>query len=279
MRAPIIGIACGIETLELPGFGPLRHHAVFERYVEGLLAVVDAVPISILAVGRLGRAGAEEVARHHVRLLDGLVLPGAASHVAGELYGAADRDPSLRDPDRDATVMPLVRAALRVGVPILGICRGMQELNVALGGTLDPALHESPGRRDHRSRRDLPFAERYNPAHPLRVRPGGWIERELHAQGHTAEALRVSSLHTQGVDRLGQGVVAEAWADDGTVEAIRVEGAPALAVGVQWHIEWHVDTTPLHAILLGAFGRACAERAQRRPDDPGLEAVAAGGAG
>lgn len=266
MPAPIVGIACSFESLSLPGFGPLRHHAVYERYVEGLLARVEASPVLIPAVARMRSASAEELARDYVTVLDGLLLPGAVSNVGMELYGEerAQQAAAERDPDRDATVMPLIRAALEEGVPIFGICRGMQELNVALGGTLNPALHETPGRRDHRSPKDRPLLERYGPAHGLRVRAGGWIEREANRCGLPIEGLRVNSLHGQGVEDLGHGVVAEAWADDGTIESIRVESAEALAVGVQWHVEWHVEVTRLHAILLESFGRACEARAVRR---------------
>jgi putative glutamine amidotransferase len=261
MGSPIVAIACSFERFELPGFGVLAHHAVFERYVDGPLSVIDAAPVLIPAVGR-ARGGA--FAEAYVPLIDGLILPGGASHVAPELYGApsAAVDPSGRDPDRDATVLPLIRASLRAGVPVLGICRGMQELNVALGGTLIPAVHDVPGRRDHRSRKDRSFPERYEAAHRLRVAAGGWLERELATAGLAADDLSVNSLHSQGVDRLGDGVVAEAWADDGTVEAVHVAKAPALALGVQWHLEWHAET-PLHATLWRAFGRACEERARR----------------
>lgn len=265
MTAPIIGIVCTLESLDIPGFGPLRHHAVFSRYLEGLLTHVDASPILIPAVGRSGQSSAEVLAVNYTRLVDGLFLPGAVSNVAPELYGGdyVEDDPAKLDHDRDATVMPLIRAALRAGVPILGACRGMQELNVALGGTLTRAVHEVPGRRDHRSRKDRPFLERYHAAHPLRLASDGLIEREMLARGHDTDDLSVNSLHAQAVDRLGRGVVVEAWADDGTIEAIRVENAPGMALGVQWHIEWHTKSTPLHATLLDAFGRACTARAER----------------
>lgn len=262
MVSPIVALACSFERFELPGFGALAHHAVFERYIDGPLSVLDVSPVLIPAVGR-GRGAA--FANDYAASIDGLILPGGASHVAPALYGAlgAPADPSSLDPDRDATTLPLIRASLRAGVPVLGICRGMQELNVALGGTLTPAVHDVPGRRDHRSRKDLPFHERYAAAHPLCVAPGGWLARELAEASLAADGLRVNSLHSQAVDRLGDGLVAEAWADDGTIEAIHVANAPALAFGVQWHVEWHAET-PLHAALWRAFGQACAQRARQR---------------
>lgn len=258
---PVIGLLCSSEDMELPGFGRLRHHAVFERYVEGLVSIVDAVPMLIPAMGELPAERAAAI----VSRLDGVVLPGAATDVAPELYGAepAPEASGQRDRARDGTALPLIRAALGSGVPLLGICRGMQELNVACGGTLLQAVHGRAGRRDHRSRRELPLARRYGPAHPLRLVAGGWIDRELASRGVDRDALLVSSLHGQAVERPGRSVVVEGWADDGTVEAIRVEGAPALAIGVQWHIEWHTET-PLHAALLDAFGRACGARSAAR---------------
>lgn len=260
MGFPVIAVVCSYEHFELPGFGMLPHHAVYERYLDGLLEILDVSPILIPSVGRTHGAGAAAFAADCVSMIDGLLLPGGSSNVAPELYGGGTAQAGgTRDPNRDATVMPLILACLRAGVPILGICRGMQEINVALGGTLNPAVHETPGRRDHRSRRERPFVERYDAAHPLRVAADSWMEGELSAAGIRLDDLRVNSLHGQSVERLGRRVVVEATADDGTIEAIRIEDAAALAFGVQWHLEWHVETL-LHATLLRAFGRACEQR-------------------
>lgn len=261
---PVVGIVCSLEAFAVPGWGVLPHHAVYEQYVRGMLARLPISPILIPAVGGLLVGGGEAYASSCMRFLDGLVLPGGGSHVDPTLYGARrDVGGGDRDLDRDATVMPLIRGALAAGVPLMGICRGMQELNVALGGSLIPAVHEGEGRRGHRTKKDVPFRDRYDVAHPLRVSTGGWLDRTLAAAGVPTGTLHVNSLHSQAVERLGDGVVAEAWADDDTVEAIRVEGVPALAFGVQWHLEWHVET-PLHAALIEAFGRAVHERARPR---------------
>lgn len=253
----------------MPGFGVLPHHAVYERYVDGLMENVAASPLLIPAVGGRHRQDADAYAADCVALLDGLVFPGGSSHVAPELYGdTSGPDSGERDSERDSTTLPLIRAALAAGVPILAICRGMQELNVALGGTLEQRVHDLPGRRDHRSRKDVPFAERYHPAHPLRLASDSWMERTLRARGVPTDDLTVNSLHNQAVASLGEGVVAEAWADDGTIEAIRVDGCPALALGLQWHVEWHTDS-PLYAALWHAFGQACEGRAAARRDRGG----------
>lgn len=263
MGSPLVAIVCSLERFELQGFGILPHHAVYERYVEALIECSDVSPLLIPSLGLRARATA--MAADCVSRIDGLLLPGGASNVAPELYGAhtPEVDTHERDHDRDATALTLIRACLSAGVPMLGICRGMQEINVALGGTLSPAVHELPGRRDHRSRKERPFAERYAPAHPVSVARGGWLEHELEASRVPTDDLTVNSLHGQAVDRLGQGVVAEASADDGTIEAIRVEEARALALGVQWHVEWHTHH-PLHATVLKAFGNACQRRAAAR---------------
>lgn len=263
MKEPLLlGVVCDLETVTLPGFGPLPHHVVFERYLEGLLAVVDAAPVLVPALAR-HRVVEGAVARRYLASLDGLVCPGGASNVHPARYGAPHAE-AATDVARDGTAIPLLALAVEAGVPVLGICRGMQELNVALGGTLAAAVHEIPGRRDHRSRRELPFEERYRPAHPLRVVAGGWLDRMCAHADVDARSLSVNSLHAQAVDTLGRGVVVEATADDGTVEMIRVEGSSALAIGVQWHLEWHVAEARLHRAILQAFGEACASRASDR---------------
>jgi len=255
-KRPLVLVSCSVETMDLPGFGPLRHQAVFERYVEALRSAFDC---TVLLMPALADAGAQ--IPHYVAIADGALLTGAASNVQPHLYGdPVPEEPGRTDPDRDATTLPFVRAAVAAGVPLLGICRGMQEINVAFGGTLHRRVHELAGFRDHRGRKDLPFPDRYRPAHRVRPRLGGWLQKILTRRGIDASVLEVNSLHGQGVDRLGRGVVAEALSEDGLVEAIRLPDAPALALGVQWHNEWYVDTTPLHRALFEEFAAACRKR-------------------
>jgi putative glutamine amidotransferase len=193
--------------------------------------------------------------------LDGLLLPGSPSNIDPRHYEQGPPDlESLLDPERDATTLPLIRAAIEQGVPIFAICRGFQELNVALGGTLWRKVHEAPGHADHRENPEHPLEQQYAPAHELRLE-GPWL-RAL--AGGASEPIRVNSLHGQGVRELAPGLRVEARAPDGLIEAASLPAAPALTFGVQWHPEWQVMTHDLSPALFAAFGAAARERARKR---------------
>src|SRR6185312_15867856 len=149
--------------------------------------------------------------------------------------------------------------AVAAGVPVFGICRGFQEMNVAFGGTLHQRVHEVPGLMDHRDDESLPLEEQYGPAHEVSLEPGGLL-RQLAG----VERVRVNSLHSQGVERLGGDLAVEARAPDGLVEAFRVKSAPRFAIAVQWHPEWRVMSNTFSRALFAAFGAASLERAQTR---------------
>jgi putative glutamine amidotransferase len=173
------------------------------------------------------------------------------SNVAPAQYEDTGSDCPPLDPDRDATTLPLIRLALAVGMPMLAICRGLQELNVALGGSLHAQLHRVLGRHDHRAPAGQPHEVQYAPRHPVRLAPGGLLA------GLTPEAeIMVNSLHGQAIDRLGAGLLVEATAFDGTIEAIRVADAKSFALGVQWHPEWRFAEEPLSQALFAAFTAA-----------------------
>lgn len=247
---PLVGLAACVKAVVGEG---LKFHATPEPYVLAVAEGAGALPVLLPALDRHDP---------HTILarLDGLVLPGSKSNVAPDLYGltaAASCPP--HDPQRDAATLPLIRAAIEMGVPLLAICRGIQELNVALGGSLHPRVHEVPGKADHRPDRDKPLAERFGLAHPVQLAPGGLLARLA-----GAGTVQVNSLHGQGIDRLAPGLTVEATAPDGLVEAVRVEGARSFAVGVQWHPEWNFRDNPLSAALLQAFGAAARERAIAR---------------
>ncbi len=195
-----------------------------------------------------------------LHLVDGVLLTGSPSNVHPSHFGEAVADPSLPlDRERDTLTLALVQACIDYAVPLLGVCRGFQEINVALGGSLHQRVHAIPGMLDHREPADAPIDVQYGPAHMVRFEPGSAFARW--AGG--AEA-RVNSLHGQGVNRLAPGLRALGHAPDGLVEAFEIEGAASFAYAVQWHPEWGCSESPLYAALFAAFGRACRVRQQAR---------------
>ena len=194
--------------------------------------------------------------------VDGIVFTGSPSNVEPHHYnGRPSAEGTLHDARRDATALPLIREAVETGVPILCICRGFQEMNVAFGGTLHQRTYDVDGLDDHREDTSAPMETRYAPVHDIRLRNGGVFQDFAGGPG-----AQVNSLHAQGLDRLGGGLEAEAWAPDGIVEAISVKGAAAFAIGVQWHPEWRVMETPFHRALFEAFSTACRQRRTARSD-------------
>lgn len=193
-------------------------------------------------------------------LADGVLLTGSPSNVDPAYFGEAVHDARLPlDPARDAWVLPLVPNLLARGLPLFALCRGLQEVNVALGGSLHQALQEVSGVNDHREPDGVPVDVEYGPAHSIHVVPGGLLERTLQVP-----AFQVNSLHGQGVARLAHGLRVEALAPDGVVEAFSVVGAERFALAVQWHPEWRAAENPVSMQLLAAFGDACrAFKAQR----------------
>lgn len=199
-----------------------------------------------------------------LELVDGVVLTGSPSNVHPRHFGETVADPTLPlDEARDELTLAIVRAALASGVPLLGICRGFQEINVALGGSLHQAVHTLPGHLDHREPRDVPLAQQYAPRHEVTLQPGSL----LHALAGGAASVRVNSLHGQGIRRLAPGLRAVAHAPDGLIEAIEFERAQAFALAVQWHPEWRFAEDPLSSAIFRAFGEALRQRRQRRAAD------------
>ncbi|GHE22471.1 gamma-glutamyl-gamma-aminobutyrate hydrolase family protein [Halomonas urumqiensis] len=184
--------------------------------------------------------------------LDGLLLTGSHTNVAPERYGAELAPQNTRaDHHRDAAAFGWIPAALDLGLPLFGICRGFQELNVAFGGSLHQAVQNVPGLDDHREP-DVELALRYAPAHDVTILPGGRL-----AALAPEPASRVNSLHQQGIAELGMGLCAEAVAHDGLIEAISVRDAPGFSLAVQWHPEWRPREHPLYDALFEAFAGAC----------------------
>ena len=229
-------------------------HAVGEKYARAVLDAAGGLPLLIPAL-------AEELRLDElVERLDGLLFTGSPSNVEPHHYEGPPSHPgTLHDPARDATTLPLIRRAVRAGVPVLGICRGFQEVNVAFGGSLHQRVHEVPGHMDHRDDESQPLDVQYGPAHEVTLEPGSLL-RSLAG----TDRVRVNSLHSQGVDRLGPDLAVEARAPDGLIEAFRVKNASRFAIAVQWHPEWQVMSNTFSRAIFAAFGDASRERAQLR---------------
>jgi len=186
-------------------------------------------------------------------LADGVLLTGSPSNVHPSHFDEPVHDPELPlDPDRDAWTLPLVPKALDRGIPFFAICRGSQETNVALGGSLHQAVHEVAGHIDHRDPDDEPVDVQYAPAHSIDVLPGGLLARLLQR-----DRIQVNSLHGQAVNRLASSLRVEARAPDGVIEAFSKPDAPGFNLAVQWHPEWQPSSNPVSMTLLSAFGAAC----------------------
>ncbi|WP_394695182.1 gamma-glutamyl-gamma-aminobutyrate hydrolase family protein [Pseudoxanthomonas japonensis] len=227
--------------------------AVGEKYVR---AVVDGAGCLPLLVPTLDPV---LPLRQLLDGLDGLLLTGAVSNIEPHHYSdESSYEGNLLDPRRDATNLPLIPLAIEMGVPVLAICRGFQEVNVAFGGSLYQKVHEQPGFMDHRENKDDPLDVQYGPAHDVALVPGGLLATLV---GDTQ--VTVNSLHGQGVRRLGEGLVVEAQAPDGLIEAFRHDGS-AFMLAVQWHPEWKVTENPFYLAIFRAFGDACRARAAGR---------------
>ncbi len=190
---------------------------------------------------------------------DGVFLTGSPSNVHPSHFGEPVQNVELPlDVARDDWTLPLIPKVLARGIPLFAICRGFQETNVALGGSLYQAVQEVPGKMDHRAPKGAPAATQYGLAHPVEIVPGGALEKIL-----GTGSVQVNSVHGQGVNRLAEGLRVEARAPDGQVEAFTVTQAMGFNLCVQWHPEWQAATNPVSMKLLKAFGAACAQYRDR----------------
>ena len=246
-RVPLIGVSACTKQI-----GHHSFHIAGDKYLRA--AAIAGTPLVIPAL--------DDLIDPAVLLdsVDGLLFTGSPSNVEPHHYGGpASAEGTPHDPLRDRLTLPLIRAAVDAGVPVFGICRGFQEMNVAFGGTLHQKVHEVSPYSDHRERGDDPVEVQYGLSHDLHVQPGGLLSR-LGLPAH----IRVNSVHGQGVERLGNGLRIEALAPDGLIEAFSVESAQSFALGVQWHPEWMVHDHPAYLTLFEGFANACKERAGQR---------------
>lgn len=249
MTQPIVAVSTDVRQFE-----NYTWHAAPRQYLEAAVSAAGVLPVLVPSFGE--RLDLEAL----LARVDGVMLTGSKSNVDPSLYGGeATEENGPYDRDRDATTIPLIRLAIARGVPLLAICRGMQELNVALGGTLDSEIQDMEGRIDHRAPvsddQDVRFAIRQK----VEIRPGTCL-----AGVFGAGEIMVNSVHRQAVGLLGSRLQAEAVAEDGTLEAVSVVGSPAFAVGVQWHPEYWARSDDASARIFRAFGDAARARAAAR---------------
>jgi putative glutamine amidotransferase len=263
---PLVGVSACLKENGRGGW----HHTVGDRYIQAVIRAIGALPVLIPAMGpELGDNAVTEALDRLLDMLDGVLLTGSPSNVEPHHYGQESRPGTAHDPARDATTLPLIRHTIDRGVPLIAICRGLQEVNVALGGTLHQLVHEVDGRRDHRAPKAATVDANYAAAHDIDIVAGGLLHRLLGER-----RVSVNSLHAQGVDRLAPGARLEAVADDGQVEAFSVPDAPAFALALQWHPEHRALENPVSMKVFGAFADACRERAVARLGRAPLRAAA-----
>jgi len=246
MRA-VVGVSCCVKS-----FGPsgLTSHAASDFAIRAAARHANAVPLLVPALGDAADIDAI------LNIIDGVLLTGSRSNVNPARYGGEPHaDGTPEDDLRDATTLPLIRAAIARGLPVLAICRGLQELNVAMGGTLHQRLQDLPGRLDHSAPATDDLARKFAKAHGVTLTEGGL----LHRLAGDRNAC-VNSLHNQGIDRLGSGLTIEATAPDGTIEAVRAPATPGFVLGVQWHPEFDCGTDMLSQNIFAAFGEALRRR-------------------
>lgn len=238
----MIGVVADYRVIDPHGF-----HMAGDKYLRAVTQAMGALPVIVPAMA--GEIDAHAV----VSRLDGLMLTGSYSNIEPHHYGEENIESNpLRDPQRDTAAFALIHASIEQGLPVLGVCRGFQELNVALGGSLHQQVHEVPGLMDHRERKTDDLEKQYAPAHPVKLAQGGY----LHRCAGEGEVL-VNSLHTQGVNRLAPGFAVEAESADGLIEAYRLESEQQFLLAVQWHPEWKVMENAFYRSIFELFKQAC----------------------
>lgn len=249
MRQPIVAVSTDVKQFENYAW-----HATPQQYLEAAVAGAGVLPVLVPSFGE--RLNLDSL----LDSVDGVLVTGSRSNVHPSLYGGdASEANGPYDPARDSTTLPLIRKAIERGVPLLAICRGIQELNVALGGTLATEIQEREGSLDHRAPVSDDQNERFAIRQSVSIKPGSCL-----AGVFGAGEIMVNSVHRQAIDRLGNWLQVEAVAEDGTVEAVSVRDSTGFAVGVQWHPEYWVKSDDASARIFRAFGEAARERAAAR---------------
>ncbi|HWD12165.1 gamma-glutamyl-gamma-aminobutyrate hydrolase family protein [Pseudochrobactrum sp. sp1633] len=243
---PLIAVTSDIRDIDGNNW-----HATPSEYVTALVEAAGVTPVLVPNIREKVDFDALFAAVH------GLLVTGSRSNVHPALYGQeASEQHGPFDPDRDATTLPLIRAALERGIPVLGICRGLQEMNVALGGSLANDIQELDGKNDHRAPISAIRDERYAITHPLEIAENSCLAAILES-----DTVKTNSVHRQAIDRLSDKLEPQAIAEDGTIEAVTVKDAPGFALAVQWHPEYWVRSDAPSAKIFHAFGDAVRKHA------------------
>ncbi|MCK7593752.1 gamma-glutamyl-gamma-aminobutyrate hydrolase family protein [Pseudomarimonas salicorniae] len=233
--------------------GPHPFQSVGEKYLRALHEAAGVWPLPLPSPWALDTG-------QWLDEVDGLFLTGSHSNIEPRRFGAGVVDPGfLHDPERDEATLSLIPMALQRGLPVFAVCRGLQEVNVAFGGSLLQKVHETTGYADHREDTAQPLEVQYAPAHPVNLAEGGWLAG---IAGSTR--VEVNSLHGQGIERLGRDLLVEARADDGLIEAVRHADPDSYLLAVQWHPEWRATENPFYAGTFRHFGDACRRHQARR---------------
>ncbi len=240
-RKPLIAVPASVRTIEMD----MPFHGNGQQYMD---AIVDLTRASCCTIPALDSTDNALAVLDHV---DGVLLTGGTSNIHPSFYNEELKsDYTFFDKQRDLNSLAIIRKALERGIPLFGICRGIQEINVALGGTLHQEVHQLPDRMDHRSNEEDPLPDQFHLAHEIDINPGG-ILRPIAG----VDRLMVNSSHMQAIDRVADGIFVEATTADGTIEAISVSNSPGYSLAVQFHPEWHTEKTPFYQALFEAFAQ------------------------
>jgi putative glutamine amidotransferase len=241
---PLVGVVCDVQHI-----APHDFHAAGDKYLRALSQSADVIPVLIPALLD------DQDVKQWLSRLDGIFLTGAYSMIDPAHYKEEKTNKDYEyDAQRDTTAFAVIYGAIESDIPLLGVCRGLQDINVALGGSLHQVVQEQAGLNDHREDKSATLEMQYAPAHSVQLTAAGKLQSI-----YGSENIQVNSLHSQGINSVGDGLAIEAQAEDGLVEAIRVESM-TFGLAVQWHPEWKVTENKIQKLLFEAFGDACRAR-------------------
>lgn len=245
-KLPVVGVPTCRHKI-----GDLEYDCTQHKYIAALYKSANVLPLQIPLFG--DRVEIDII----LESVDGILLTGSHSNIHPRYYENTDQEPDFKiDVERDDTVLRLIKPAVEQGIPLLAICRGFQELNVAYGGTLYKRLDLEGSFNEHREDKNLELVQRYDVVHSVNLVPGGRLHKMLNT-----ESINVNSLHGQGLKNLADNLTVEGRAEDGLIEEVSVDGSSNFAIGVQWHPEWKSTENPVSTILFSEFGKACHKEA------------------